>query len=69
MSIANGQTDLFLGVFADNRHENHGMSPDWVDLNKFSERALQIVAERFDIEEPPVLLPTPNPGLNSVPRL
>lgn len=64
MSIANGETQLFLGVFTGSIHENHGMSADWVDLDKFSAKALQIVAERFDIKEPPVLLPLPNPGLN-----
>src|SRR3954465_4912475 len=57
LSIARGQTDLFLGVFANNRHENHGTSPDWADLNKFSARALQIVVERFNVTEPPELLP------------
>src|SRR3954471_13245184 len=41
MSIASGETQLFLGVFPGDRHENHGMSADWADLDKFSARALQ----------------------------
>ena len=66
MSIASGETKLFLGVFSGAGHENHGMSADWADLDKFSARALQVFAERFEIAQPPVLLPppTPNPGLN-----
>ncbi|MEO8396946.1 MAG: hypothetical protein ABI700_28380 [Chloroflexota bacterium] len=64
MPFTEGPTRLFLGVFPGSRHENHGLSADWVDLDKFSGRALQIVAERFEIAETPVLLPLPKPGLN-----
>ncbi len=64
MPAAESETQSFLGVFPGSRHENHGLSADWADLDKFSARALQIVAERFEIAEPPVLLTLPNPGLN-----
>jgi len=64
MSLAGGETRLFLGVFSGGGHENHGMSADWADLDKFSARALQIVAERYAITEPPELLPLANPSSN-----
>ena len=61
------QTDpdrLFLGVFPGNGHENLGMSPDWADLDKFTDRALKIVQERFGITQPPTPLPLTDLHLN-----
>jgi hypothetical protein len=49
----------FLGVFPGNGHMNMGMSPHWRDLDKFVQRALEVVMEHFKIEVIPEVLPIP----------
>ena len=56
-----GKPMPFLGVFPGSGHENLGMSEDWADLDKFTARALEIVAERFKIDSKPQLLPISDP--------
>ena len=50
-----------LGVFPGSTHENLGMSEDWADLEKFTARAFEIVAERFGIDRKPESLPISDP--------
>ncbi|MBZ0283878.1 MAG: hypothetical protein K8L97_24280 [Anaerolineae bacterium] len=47
----------FLGVFPGEGHMNMGMSEDWYDLEKFAQKALEIVANQYMITIPPQLLP------------
>jgi len=47
----------FLGVFPGEGHMNMGMSEDWDDLEKFAQKALEIVANQYMVTTPPHLLP------------
>lgn len=47
----------FLGVFPGDGHMNMGMSADWADLEKFTTKALDVIANHFKIDKPPFLVP------------
>lgn len=49
----------FLGVFPGSGHANLGLSPDWRDMDRFVQRALEVVVEHFKIEVMPELQPIP----------
>lgn len=53
----------FLGVFPGSGHINYGMSEDWMDLEKFTQRALEVTAEHFKIDTEPIKLPL-DPRMN-----
>jgi hypothetical protein len=44
----------FLGVFPGTGHQNLGASPDWADLEKFTARGLEVVAEHLNVDKSPV---------------
>jgi hypothetical protein len=44
-------------------HENLGASNEWVDLDKFEQRALAIIAERFGLEKLPEEFPINPEGM------
>jgi hypothetical protein len=52
-----GERSHFLGVFPGlldgAMHENLGASNEWSDLDKFEQRALALIAERFELTKPP----------------
>lgn len=48
----------FLGVFPGDGHMNMGASSDWSDLTKFTKRALEVIAERLQVKQEPVYIPT-----------
>jgi hypothetical protein len=64
MSLQQGAEGRFLGVFPGDGHLNMGLSPDWLDLDKFTAKALQVVADHFHITTPPIALPMSDPNLN-----
>jgi hypothetical protein len=41
----------FLCAFEDDRHVNFGCSDEWADYEKFANRALQLVKDKFHILE------------------
>lgn len=44
----------FLGMFAgEPRHVNLGASDEWADIEKFTAKALEVIAEHFDLPSPP----------------
>ena len=49
----------FLGVFHHEGHQNLGSSDEWADLARFTEKALEIVAEQYKVSGPPekVMIP------------
>ena len=44
-----GET-YYLGVFYEDEYERIEPSSDWADADKFKNRALQIVMEKFDVD-------------------
>lgn len=54
----------FLGVFPGSGHMNYGASDDFADLEKFSARALEVVAEQLQLTVPPIRLDLGNSRLN-----
>lgn len=46
----------FLGIFPGDGHLNLGHSTDWVDLDKFTARALEIIASHLHLTDPPFLI-------------
>ncbi|NDJ62620.1 MAG: hypothetical protein GYB67_15965 [Chloroflexi bacterium] len=55
-SQTGGDEGAFLGVFPGNGHRNLGMSPDWLDLEKFTTEALKIAAQHLQVTDAPVPL-------------
>ena len=55
--FANTTGSHFLGVFPGSGHINMGSSDSWADLEKFTEKALEVVAEKFNIAQAPRLIP------------
>ncbi len=51
----------YLGVFPGDGHRNLGASDDWADLEKFSGRALEVVAAEFAITSAPIERPVLTP--------
>jgi hypothetical protein len=54
----------FLGVFDGSGHGNYGMSEDWLDLDKFTAKALEVAAAHFQVTQAPIKLPSADPRLN-----
>jgi hypothetical protein len=56
-AAAEDERSHFLGVFCGlldgPMHQNLGASSEWADPIKFEQRALAIIAERFDLDKPP----------------
>jgi hypothetical protein len=46
-----------LGVFPGEGHENWGSSDEWADLESFTPRALEVVAQKFQVDASPVEVP------------
>lgn len=57
----------FLGVFPGSGHSNMGASDEWANLDLFTSRALEVVAQHFSIEDEPIELPVPDDGEPPVP--
>jgi hypothetical protein len=47
----------FLGIFPGDGHLNLGHSTDWADLDKFTTKALEIIASHLHTTDPPFLIP------------
>lgn len=45
-----GPDSHFLCAFEDDRHLNYGLSADWADRGKFTDKALEMVATKFELE-------------------
>jgi hypothetical protein len=54
---------VFSGLLGGPMHENLGASNEWVDLDKFEQRALAIITERFGLEKPPEEFPINPEGM------
>jgi hypothetical protein len=51
---------LFLGVFpGEPRHINLGASDDWADLEKFADKALEVIVEHFSLSKAPEEIAVP----------
>jgi hypothetical protein len=64
MMLEHNPNARFLGVFDGNGHGNYGMSEDWLDLDKFTAKALEVAVAHFNVEEKPIRLPSTDPRLN-----
>lgn len=62
--LSHNPNSRFLGVFDGHGHGNYGLSEDWLDLDKFTAKALEIAAAHFKVEEAPIRLPFADPRLN-----
>jgi hypothetical protein len=51
-----GTRGYFLGVFPGSGHLNMGLSEDWGDLEKFTAKALDIIAAHLNVSDAPVKL-------------
>jgi hypothetical protein len=49
MAEVTGGGSHFLGVFPGEGHENLGMSDDWADIDRFTERAVAIAKDRLGV--------------------
>src|SRR5688572_4904388 len=54
----------FLGVFPGSGHMNMGASNDWADLEKFTQKALDVIADQLQLNVPPVRLDLGNSRFN-----
>jgi hypothetical protein len=55
-AIQPGTRGYFLGVFPGSGHLNMGLSEDWGDLEKFTTKALDIIAAHLNVSDAPVKL-------------
>jgi hypothetical protein len=55
-AIEPGTPGYFLGVFPGSGHLNMGLSEDWGDLEKFTAKALDIIASHLHVTDAPVKL-------------
>jgi hypothetical protein len=69
MAVAAEQSDalqdknsFFLGVFPGDGHMNMGSSPDWGDLTKFTNKALEVIGNHLNVSQPPFLIPEDGGG-------
>ena len=56
------QNACFMGVVPGDGHLNLGHSSDWVDLRKFTAKALEIIASHLHTTDPPFLIPETDGG-------
>lgn len=58
-AIQPGTPGYFLGVFPGSGHLNMGLSEDWGDLEKFTAKALEVIATHLHVTEAPSKLMEP----------
>jgi hypothetical protein len=54
-----GSGSHFLCMFHDGIHANMGAADDWADLDTFTQKALDVVADQFAIDREPIRMPMP----------
>lgn len=59
MAVPGDGRSHFLCIFSGSKHINLGPSDDWADLDKFTARALEVVAQQYSLENPPEEIPVP----------
>ena len=59
MASAGSGRSHFLGLFPGEGHVNLGAADDWVDMDRFAAKALEVIAEQFSLPKPPEEIEAP----------